>query len=68
MLFARANRVLANDKAAEDVTLAVIDELSRGPRLPALQLARRGRELVKHHCAARGHRVFDSVTGVEPPK
>ncbi len=69
MLFARANRVLANDRAAEEVTLAVVDELSKLGKLSRLQLARRGRELVKHHCALRGRSIFDSVSpGLDPPK
>ncbi len=61
MLFARAARVLKDDAAAKEITLAVIDELAQAGELSDLALARRGRELVKHHCAARGAKVFDSV-------
>ncbi len=61
MLFARANRVLKDEKVAKEVTLAVIDELARAGEMTKLDLAKRGRELVKHHCAARGVAVFDSI-------
>ncbi len=70
MLFARAARVLKDDAAAREVTLAVIDELALGAELTPLELGRRGRELVKHHCAARGAKVFDSIMPADgaPPK
>ena len=67
MLFARACRVLKDEQAAREVTLAVIDELAGAGKLPPLDLARRGRALVKHHCAARGIKVFDSIMPGEPP-
>ena len=62
MLFARARRVLKDEKAAAEVTLAVIDELAHAGKMTKLALARRGRELVRFHCASRGATVFDSIT------
>ena len=68
MLFARACRVLKDEKAAKEVTLAVIDELAGAGKMTGLDLARRGRELVKHHCLARGSTVFDSIMPGDPIK
>ena len=68
MLFARANRTLKNDKAAQEITLAVVDELARAGKLPTIELAKRGRELVKHHLQARGNTVLDSLMPGDPIK
>lgn len=61
MLFARANRTLKDDQVAREITLAVVDELARAGKLPKVELAKRGRALVKHHLVARGNKVFDSL-------
>ncbi len=61
MLFARASRVLKDETAAQEVTLVVIEELANEGKLSPLQLARKGRELVKHHCAIRSSNAFDSL-------
>lgn len=66
MLFARANRVLKDEKAAKEVTLAAVDDLSQAGKLTKLELARRGRDLVKHYCKARGAKVFDSIMPSDP--
>ncbi len=68
MLFARACRVLKDEKVAQEVTLAVVDELARAEKMTKLELAKRGRDLVKHHCAARGTATFDSLMPGEPIK
>jgi len=68
MLFARACRVLKDEQAAQEVTLAVVDELAQAAKMTRLELARRGRELVKHHCAARGAKAFDSLMPGVPNK
>jgi hypothetical protein len=68
MLFARAARVLKNDKLAQEVTLAVIEELATAGKMTQLELARRGRDLVKHRCAAAGAAMFDSIMPGEPIK
>ena len=68
MLFARANRVLKDQEAAQEVTLAVIDELALAGKMTKLALARRGRDLVRFHCVSRGAKIFDSITPGDPPK
>ena len=65
-LYARARRVLRDDKLAERVTMDVVAELARLKKVPRAELGKLARDAIKRHCERHSNVVFDSlVPGVK---
>jgi hypothetical protein len=72
VLYARALRVLGDEKAAEEVTKEVVIALAQLEGKTDAELLKEGRERLQQRCADRGKTSIDSlVPGLdtpEPPK
>lgn len=69
VLYARALRVLGDEKAAEEVTKEVVIELAEREGKTDAELLREGRELLQTRCADRGKSSIDSlVPGLDTPR
>ena len=66
-LYARARRVLNDDKLAEQITMEVVTELARLKKVSRAELIKLAREEIKRRCEKHSNVVFDSlVPGFRP--
>ncbi|MEW6433144.1 MAG: hypothetical protein AB1730_16695 [Myxococcota bacterium] len=69
VLYARALRVLDDEKAAEEVTKEVVIELALLQGKTDAELLKEGRERLQQRCSDRGKTSIDSlVPGLDAPK
>ncbi|GMU62812.1 MAG: hypothetical protein AMXMBFR34_45750 [Myxococcaceae bacterium] len=69
VLYARALRVLADERAAEEMTKEVVIDLSALEGKDDAELLKVGRDLLQQRCADRGKTSIDSlVPGLDSPK
>ena len=68
-LYARARRVLQDDKLAEQATMEVVAELAKLKGVKGAELGKLAREGIKRRCEAHTGVVFESlVPGLSKPK
>ncbi len=66
-LYARARRVLHDEKLAEQVTMEVVSELAKLKKVSRAELVKLAREDIKRRCEKHSNVVFDSlVPGLKP--
>lgn len=65
VLYARAIRVLKDQRLSEELTRDVVKELATLGDLPDAELLKRGREKLEAECATRGKTLDSMIPGLD---